>query len=156
MHELERATLRAAILKLLADRVNKAFRDAKDEVAQVLGPEGRKNAVLEGNKIASVSVTKSGRVTVSSEALLTNWVRDNYPTEIETVERVRPAFLEQIRKATEEAGEPCSPLGDLDVPGLTIGDPYPTVRKTPGSDELVEKLWKEGRLSVDGDIKELE
>lgn len=155
MSDLDRLTLRAAVLKILSDRVNQAFRDAKDEVAAVLGVEGRKNAVLEDNKIASVSVAK-GRTSVSSEALLTRWVAENYPTEVETVERVRPAFLDQIKKASEAAGQPCSPFGELDVPGIAMGDPYPMVRKTAGADELVERLWQEGRLSVDGEIKELE
>lgn len=156
MSELDRLTLRAAVLKLLSDRVYKAFKDAKDELAVILGPEGRKAAVLDGDKIATVSVTKSGRVTVSNEPALTRWVQEHYPTEIEELPTIRPAFLDAIKKASEHAGEPCSPLGDLDVPGISIGDPYPTVRKSAGADELVENLWKTGRLSVDGEIKEIE
>lgn len=155
MSELERATVRAAVLKILNDRVYAAFKAAKDEVASHLGPEGRKNAVLEGNKLASVSVSKSGRITVTNEPALLRWVQENYPTEIETVERVRPAFLDLIKKDTEAAGEPCF-RGELDVPGISVGEPYPLVRKAPGADELVEALWRSGRLSVDGEVKELE
>lgn len=153
---LDQLALRAAVLKLLSDQVNAAFKAAKDDMARELGPEGRKNAVLDGTKIASVSVTKSGRMSVSSEALFTRWVEEHYPTEIEQVSRVRPAFFEAIKKASEEAGEPCSPRGDLDIPGLTIGDPFPLVRKTPGAEELVEKLWQSGRLTLNGEIKEIE
>lgn len=147
--------LRAAVLKILSDRVNKAFREAKEEAATWLGREGRKNAEFDGMKVAAVSVTKSGRVTID-ENLLTRWVEANYPTEVETVTKIRPGFLDAIKKASETAGEPCSPLGDLDVPGVSIGDPYPLVRKADGADELVEKLWQSGRLSLDGQMKELE
>lgn len=153
--ELDRVVLRAAVLKILSDRVSAAFRDAKEAAADALGPEGRKNAVFEGTKIASLSVTKNGRISVD-EAVLLIWVKKNYPTEVETVERVRPAFVDAIKKATETAGEPCSPLGDLDVHGVNVGIPYPLVRKVPGADELVEKLWQSGRLTVDGEVKELE
>lgn len=156
MNLLDQLALRAAVLKLLSDKVNAAFKDAKNDMARELGPEGRKNAVLDGEKLASVSVTKSGRVTVSSDIQLTRWVEEHYPTEIEQVNQIRPAFLTAILKASEEAGEPCSPRGDLDVPGISIGDPYPLVRKNAGADELVEKLWQSGRLTLTGEIKEIE
>lgn len=155
MGELDQLALRAAVLKILNDRVYKAFKDAKDAVAMHLGPEGRKNAVLEGNKLASVSVTKAGRVSVNNEAALLRWVQEHYPTEVEQVDRVRPAFLDKIKRDTEAAGEPCY-QGELDIPGLAVGDPYPLVRKTAGADELVEDLWRKGRLSVDGEVKEIE
>lgn len=155
MTELDQIVLRAAVLKILSDRITSAFREAKQAAAEHLGPEGRKNAVLDGNKLASVSVSKSGRVTVD-EAVLSRWVEQNYPTEVETVTRIRPGFLDAIKKATDAAGEPCSPLGDLDIPGVSVGDAYPLVRKAAGADELVEKLWQSGRLSLDGQMKELE
>lgn len=144
------------MLKLLSDKVNAAFKAAKDDMARELGPEGRKNAVLDGDKIASVSVTKSGRVSVTSEAQFVRWVEEHYPTEIEHVPQVRPAFLEAIKKASEAAGEPCSPRGELDIPGVTVGDPYPLVRKSAGADELLERLWQSGRITLTGEIKEIE
>lgn len=156
MTDLNQAAVKAAVLKILNDRVAAAFKAAKEEVAQILGPEGRKNAVFDGMKLASVSVTKAGRVSVSNEKLLIDWVAEHYPTEIEETIKVRPAFLEAIKKASEEAGEPCSPFGDLDVPGVSVGEPFPLVRKSPGADELVEKLWQEQRLTLDGSLKELE
>lgn len=154
MNELDRMAVKAAVLKILNDRVAFAFKAAKAELAELLGPEGRKNAVLDGHKLASLSVSKNGRVTVN-EMLLTAWVAEHYPTEIETVERVRPAFLDLIKRTSEEAGQPCSPMGDLDVPGIEIGEPYPLVRKTPGADEIVEKLWAEHKISIDG-VMEIE
>jgi hypothetical protein len=155
MNELDQLTVRAAVLKILNDRIYQAFKDAKDAVAIHLGPEGRKNAVLEGNKLASVSVTKAGRISVNNEPALLAWVQEHYPTEVEQVSRVRPAFLDKIKRDTEAAGEPCY-QGELDIPGLSVGDPYPLVRKTAGADELVEDLWRKGRLSVDGEVREIE
>lgn len=156
MSDLGHAAVKAAVLKILNDRVAAAFKAAKEEVAEILGPEGRKNAVLDGMKLASVSVTKAGRVSVSNEKLLVDWVAENYPTEIEETIKVRPAFLEAIKKASEEAGEPCAPDGSLDVPGISVGEPYPLVRKAPGADEIVEQLWQSQRLTLDGTLKELE
>lgn len=153
--DLDRAVIRAAVLKCLSDQVNAAFKDAKNEVAEALGAEGRKNAVIDGNKLASVSVTKTGRITVD-EAVLLNWVRANYPTEVERVDRVRPAFLEAIKSASAVQGEPASPTGEVDVPGVMMGDPYPLVRKAHGADELVAEYWRTGRLTVTGELKELE
>jgi hypothetical protein len=153
--DLDRLTVRAAVLKLLSDRVYAAFKAAKDDVAAHLGPEGRKNAVLDGIKLASVSVTKSGRFSVYNPAAFLRWVQENYPTEVYDVPTVRPAFLDLIKKTSEAAGQPCAPDGTLDIPGVSIGDPYPLVRKTPEADQVVENLWRSGRLSVDGDIKEL-
>lgn len=143
------------MLKLLSDRVAKAYRQAKDEVAAQLGPEGRKNAVLDGVKVASVSVTRTGRFSVHNSAVFVDWVARNYPTEIYEEPTVRPAFLEAIKKASEAAGQPCTPDGTLDIPGVSIGDPYPLVRKTAEADLIVENLWMSGRLSIDGEVKEI-
>ena len=154
--DLDRLAVRAAVLKLLNDRVYKAFKQAKDDVALHLGAEGRKNAVLDGVKLAAVSVTKNGRFSIHNEAAFTSWVEENYPTEVVEVTKVRPAFLEAIKRASEAAGQPCTPDGTLDIPGVGIGEPFPLVRKTPEAEEIVERLWREGRLTVDGEIKEIE
>jgi len=156
MTDLDSLAVKAAVLKILNDRVADAFRKAKEDVAEILGPEGRKNAVFEGHKLASVSVSKGGRVSVDDERLLTAWVAENYPTEVEETIKVRPAFLEMIKKCSEEAGEPCGPGGQLDVPGIRVGDPFPLVRKAPGADEIIDRLWREQRLQIDGSLKELE
>lgn len=101
-------------------------------------------------------MSKGGRVTVSHEQNLVDWVTEHYPTEVEEVLRVRPAFLKLLKDTSEAAGEPCGPGGELDIPGLTVGDPYPMVRAATGGTELVERLWQEGRLTIDGSLKELD
>lgn len=156
MKELDQLVARAAVLSVLLDRVKAEYDATRLAVTEALGAEGRKNAVIDGEKLASVSVTKGGRVTVSDEAALTRWVKDRYPTEIYAVEKVRAAWLEQIKKASEAAGEPCAPDGTLDVPGISVGDPYTSVRKERGASEFVEQLWNSGRLSLTGELKELE
>lgn len=156
MNELERATIRAAVLKVLVDRISAAFKKAKEEVAVQLGPEGRKNAVLDGEKLASVSVTKSGRFSIHNADLFRDWVVRNYPSEVFDQPTVRPAFLDAIKKASEAAGQPCTPDGTLDIPGVSMGDPYPLVRKVPGADKIIEDLWRSGRLNVDGELREIE
>lgn len=148
--------MKAAVLKYLSDRVNVEFRKAKEDLARELGPEGRKNAVWAGNKVASVTVSKGGRVTVTSEPRLVDWVCEHYPTEAEEVVRVRPAFLEQIKKSSEAAGEPCGPGGELDIPGISVGEPYPMVRTATGGADLLDQLWREGRITIEGTWRALD
>lgn len=156
MGDLDRLATKAAVLKFLADRVYEAYVEARDAVAQELGAQGRKNAVIGGNKIATVSVTETGRVTISNEEALTAWVEEHFPTEVYEKKTIRKAFLDQIKKTSAAAGEPCAPDGTLDVPGVSVSDPHAMVRKTPGGAEVIEELWRTGRLSIDGEIKEIE
>lgn len=155
--DLNRLALRATIFKVLRDRVDNAYDTARAEAAEELGPEGRKNALYNGAKLASVSVPKTGRFSVSSEVLLLNWVKKYYPTEIELKESVRPAFLTLLRQCTQEAGQPMGPNGELDVPGISLGDPYVMVRPVEGADVLIADLWRSGRIDIEtGTIKEIE
>jgi hypothetical protein len=147
--------VRTAVLSFLLDKVKATYDAAREEAREALGPEGRVNATIDGNKLGAVSVSKTGRVAVN-EAILTAWVAERYPDQIYTVQKVRPAFLDAIKKSSEAAGEPCTPDGTLDVPGVIIGDPYTSFRKADGGAQVIEHLWNTGRLTYEGTIKELE
>jgi hypothetical protein len=64
----------------------------------------------------------------------------HYPTETELVVAVRPAFLTAIKTASAEAGQPCTPDGTLDVPGLavSVGQPFIAARPAPAA---AADLW---------------
>lgn len=156
MTDLNSLAMRAAVLRVLNDRIGDELKSVKDEIQEILGPEGRKNPSWDGLKLASIFVSKSGRFSVSNEKLFTGWVKKNYPDEVEQVWRVRPAFLKMIKEASEIAGEPMMPDGTMDVPGVSLGEPYTTVRKSPDADAVVENLWLTGRLGLDGRMRELE
>ena len=156
MTDLNNLAIRAAVLKILSDRVNTELKEVKEEIQDILGPEGRKNPTFDGVKLASVFVSKHGRFSVNNKKLFTDWVAENYPTEVHEVLEVRPAFLRMIKEASETAGVPIMPDGTMDIPGVEIGEPYTTVRKDPNADAAVESFWNAGRLGLDGRLKEIE
>lgn len=60
-------------------------------------------------------------VYVADEAAVTEWVKAHYPEEVETLERVRPAFLGALLAAVEPAGDVvCVPLSGAVIPGLAV------------------------------------
>lgn len=66
----------------------------------------------------SCSVTHAS-VVVTDEAKFLDWVKDRYPTEVETIVRVRPAFLNLLLPSLVERGDPpCTEEGEV-IPGLT-------------------------------------
>lgn len=156
MTDLDALALRVAVFKALFDRVKAEYDTARATLGETLGPEGRKNAVFANQKLASISVTTAGRVSVD-EPKVSRWCAELYPTEVEERPVIRPAFLEQLKSASAAAGEPCSPFGDLDIPGISVGDPFPSCRFAPGGREAIAELWTQGRIDLStGAIRELE
>lgn len=60
------------------------------------------------------------RVEVTDEAALVAWVADNYPSEVETVLTVRPAFRDLLLKGLAESGEDCCTADGTRVPGVVF------------------------------------
>lgn len=61
----------------------------------------------------------SDSVDVTDPRAYLAWVRDRYPTEIETVVQVRPAFDKALREAAAKRGAACDDEGTV-IPGLTF------------------------------------
>lgn len=148
---LQELAIRTVVLRRLQEQISRAYDNAKQELAKELGPEGRKVAELDGHRLATTWVTKR-RVQIRTELLLP-WVEELYPDEIITEmvpavvkTSVRDSFVEAIRRATERAGEPCGPGGELDIPGVSLADGYLSVRAAPGADDSISYLWSRGRL----------
>jgi hypothetical protein len=72
--------------------------------------------------IGTVSLPVSKEtVYVADEAALLAWVKEHYAGEVETLERVRPAFLGGLLSAVEPAGDvACVPLTGQVIPGLAV------------------------------------
>lgn len=149
---------KAAILGVVADLVTTALKSAKAQLRAELAVGERLVPNEGGVALAAVQMVK-GHATpaVVDEGKLARWVAEHYPTEVETKTVVRPAFLAALKSASVQAGEPCSPDGVLDVPGLivTVGDPYVRVTLTGDAKGAVEQMWREGRVSLDGEVREL-
>lgn len=150
--DLDELALRVAVLKDVQERVAAEYERARMALTKALGPHGRKVAVVDTElgdyELATATVTKR-RVQVDTTALLP-WVRDNYPTEVETetviVTKIRPAFLDQIKKASERAGYPCTPDGTMNPPGVSLAPGTLTVRPADGSADVLNHLWNTGAL----------
>lgn len=156
MAELDDVVLQLAVLRVLQDQIKKRYDEVRHQAVEVLGAEGRKNATWEGEKIAAVSVSKSGRVSIDQAKLL-EYVMENYPTEVESLPAVRQAFVKAIMNATAEAGQPCMPDGTLDPPGVSVGEPYASVRPTWNASDTVRRLWRDRKINLDDpNILELE
>lgn len=148
--DLDAMAVRAVVLRKLQTRIDEAYRDAKRDLEEALGPEGRKVAYVDSTRLATTWVTKR-RVQINTDALLP-WVQAHYPEHVEentiTTHTIYGGFLEAIKKATERAGEPCGPGGELDLPGVSLAPGYLAVRAADGGDELIAHLWQQGRLGT--------
>lgn len=158
--EAIKAVLRAAVLKVLAERVLAAKKDAGDEAKDSMRVGDRLNPELDGVRIASVTKAKGRSTTtvrVTDEAALTAWVAQHYPDKI--VRSVDRSLRETILYSSKSAGEPCGPGGELDVPGLEVehreGEPTLSVRLTDEAEAAVEAMWAVGGLGLDGTVREL-
>jgi hypothetical protein len=144
--------LRVLALTELGKRVETARTEAKRQLAGLLTPGDSKKPGLPGAqrlKLGSVSYT-TGRVTasVTDPDAFAAWVTEHQPDAADLVVRVKPWFEKAVLDASAAAGEPCTPDGTLDVPGIEVGSaaPYISTRTNPN---LSDDLW---RLLIDGDV----
>ena len=150
--------LRVAVLKVLADRVNTAQRQARTEVAELMDTGDRLNPAAGGVRLAAVTKAH-GRTTasVTDPNAFARWCAEHYPHNVEHKPVVRVAWTNAVLDASKEAGEPCTPDGTTGVPGIAVGEGEPTitVRLTPDAAEAVERLWRAGQIDIEGTVREL-
>lgn len=153
-HEAARSL---AVLRLLADMVKDAREAASAAAGEALGEGDRITVTLSGRKLASVTMTTGAtRAKVTDEDKLARWVSENHPSEVETVTRVRPAYLEQLKSQAKKAGHPVDPTTGEEIPGLevTTGEPHPTVRPVDGARDILADAWQRGELTL-GEVLQL-
>lgn len=125
----------AVATKLIADELYGRHKDLSTRAAAILGRSTLYPALPDGTELACFTVPAgTTTVTVTDEAKLIAWMREHYPTEVETVTVVRPAFLEKLRQSCRDACAPVAPDGETDVPGITVtpasGPGTPRVKPT--------------------------
>lgn len=151
--------VRLAVIRALKDAITEAEKEAKDEWQAEL--DKLKSPEINGVKLTTIYEIRGRTVaSVVDENALMSYVLANYPTEVEQVRRIRPAFLNAILEKSKYAGEAMAPDGTLDVPGVavSVGDPSVGVKK-PSEEalDLIVQLHREGYISLDGSVlKELE
>jgi hypothetical protein len=139
------AALALAVMKLLSEQV-RAARDRATQGVLTNSPHiGERTAAVlpDGTEVGMVSICR-GRLTpkVTDMAELLEWVKKKHPTEVVTVEQVRPAFLTKILARVKDNGEA--------IPGtdLSRGDPYTSTALTEEGAKAVAAAWADGSLPL--------
>jgi hypothetical protein len=149
---LNDATLRVAILKVLADEVAGRLTAEKSGAHAGFTGTGATQAVPQlpdGTRVATVSLAGAGKKTASvtgPNALLA-WVLENHPGETETV--VRDSYLKKLLDTAKSKGRAIDPATGQVVPGITVSDgsEYLSVRFKPGGREAIVAAWLRGDLA---------
>lgn len=117
------------VASAIADIVKNERAAAFETLRKQYDETGATNAVIrlpDGTKIASLTLTiPEPRVESTDEAALIAWVEEHYPTEVEYVAQIRPAFLTALmgRIETGDDGSVFDPaLDGLLVDGLQLKD----------------------------------
>jgi hypothetical protein len=146
-------TLRAAVLKVLADEVaaqlaitklatEQAFKDAESTQAVPKLPDG--------TKIATVSYAGGDGKTasVTNDAAFLAWMIANHPEETEMV--VRGNAQKKILDYAKQAERPIDRETGEVIPGIEIRDsrPYVSIRFRPGGADAVADAWLAGDLTA--------
>lgn len=155
---LDRLSLRAALLQKLQDRVAKELKSARKELETALGNEGRRLLAVDSYRLGTASVTKKRARVMATDALL-DWVQSRYPDDVSeeviTTRTLSDQFIAAVKRASESAGEPCGPGGELDIPGVSLVDGYLSVRFADGADDAISYLWRNGKLNHVVDVQRM-
>jgi hypothetical protein len=144
--------LAATVTKVLGDRVKAANAAAKDTVLATGAPGDRVTPRLPDGtplKGASVSIAEGRRnLVVVDERAFRAWVKAQHPTEVESIEQVRPSYLDSLRAGADESGPVFDPATGEEIPGLEVrnGAPYVSVRAAGPAVAVIEQAWQDGTL----------
>lgn len=114
------ATLRAAQLAALSTSFAEAFKEAKLDLEALMNVRDTARPTIPGTDTVAATVSyKAGSdaIRVTDSDALTAWVDENYPGEVESIERIRPAFMQRFVNAN---GVVVGPGGELDIPGIKV------------------------------------
>ncbi len=141
------------LIKFLVEKLSDARAAAAETLTATWRPGDRNAGALpSGAIIASVTYAK-GRISarVSDRESFEAWVKENHPTEIETVTttRVNPAYEALLTSAAKQLGVAIDATTGEEVPGITVGQgaPYAIVKLTTDAEDLIAQAWQDGELT---------
>lgn len=140
-----------AVLKVLSERLREAKALLETQARELMEPSDRSAVNLDGELVGTVTlVTGRHSARVTDPTALTEWVRQNHPTEVQTVETVRPSFLSVLLDEAKAAGVAVDTATGEAVPGIdvSLGQPYPMIRLTADADAIVSVAWQADRLPL--------
>jgi hypothetical protein len=153
--DLTDPTATLALCRWLKNRIADWEAEAKRSLGLLAGE--RKAAVVAGQVIGHVTMTKGRKsARVANETALLAYVKAHHPTEVETLEQIRPAFLKQLLDDAQKKGAMVDSDGVV-IDGLidvVEGDGYPMSKLAEDADIVVASLLSRGQLGVNG-LKEL-
>lgn len=155
------AATRLVALRVLKDVISEADIQARADIQTAMTVGDRTTAVVyldgEAVVVGHVQLTKGTSSTTAAvtdaDALLV-WVKANVPTEVQTVELVRPSFQRVLLdKVKADGGWYDEATGEIvPVPGVTVtpGTPRPTlvVKPAEGAAEVIKAGWASGALTL--------
>ena len=152
---LPEESLRAAVLKTLADDVGSAVTDGKDSLKPVMEDLGIKSLAAklpDGREVATLTLAggaPSPRITDPGKFLA--WVKKVHPTETEVI--VRPDYVKTLLEQMANAGRPVDPKSGEVVPGVEFGATtrYVSVTFAKGDTdgrERIRRAYRDGVIAL--------
>lgn len=127
--------LRAAQLAAIAKLFTEAAKAARAALPGRMNVRDTARPVFPGTAVVAGTISyKAGGRSIAGFATdeFRVWVDENYPGEIEMVERVRPAFTGAFVMTAENIV--VGPRGEIDIPGLHVAESDPTLAVIPTKD----------------------
>jgi hypothetical protein len=177
---------RIGALKWLSDHTAKRYQAARSELARTVkrGAHLPGCSPLDDRQLAMVYMSDPDWWTViTDQAELTDWYAQHYPDHTEqtqeitgpadevlavvqayaphlvsTTTRICDWALQELRTVSAANRTPTGPGGEMDVPGVEVVQPNPTltVRLARDADDVMADLLARNLLTVDGQMRELE
>jgi hypothetical protein len=144
--------LALVVLKVLSGEVKAADETLRAAARGTLAPGDKTTARLpDGQWIRGAKVLMTdpdAKIQVTDEKALLAWVKANRPTEWETVEQVRPAWVKSM--ASDVLGPVCDPGTGETIPGLEVipGKPYISTSITDEAADALRGAWRSGAISL--------
>lgn len=135
--------LALAVVTTIADAAKERKDQLRHQLLDELNNAGADavRAEIDGKRVARTSlITPQEKIAPSDEEQFTQWVANNYPTEVETITTVRPVFREIFLKRLKV-------INDQIIDPLT-GEVVPYVKATPGNAYVSTRFEPEGRAEI--------
>lgn len=138
--------------KVVTDRMSSTRKDGLNEEALSWMPPGTRLPALVGGRVAGwVSVPKpSVKAIVTDEKALQAFVEERFPTEIETVTRIRESFVTALKESAKRHGGWVDGAGEVvEIPGLKVevGAAAPRVEAEEDAFDAVMEALNSGDLA---------
>jgi hypothetical protein len=142
---LRDAAFRAGVWSVIEAKA-KAMKDRAKAELSALEPGDAVSGKWHGQPVAKATMS-AGRLklVVTDEAALLAWVKEHHPTEI--VESVNPAFMKTFASCEGQAHWQGHPV---DFIRAEQGDPYISVRKADGAEDVIAELFRTGSVGLNG------